>query len=68
MEALLLQSNDALDEIAAVNNIMVVAAHMVDDGLRHLAEERPRKAQAFAIAHGAPHDEAQDVAPPFVAG
>ena len=67
LEPLLLQGQDAQDEIAAGRQVGVDRRHVVDDPLGDADEEGLREAQLPAEADGAADEAPQHVAPPIVA-
>ncbi len=65
---LFFQRHGAGDEVAAVHQLRVDAAHLGDDGFAHLGQEGARKADLAPVAESPANDQAQHIAGPGRAG
>ena len=65
-ESLLLAADDLHHGVAPGLELGIRVTELADQRVDQRVEERLGNAQAFPVAHGAPHDFAQDVAAPLV--
>jgi hypothetical protein len=67
-EALFLLLHGALHPRLRLHDLGIGVAHHLHHRLRHIPQEGLGEAEHAAMAHGSPHDPAQDIAAPFVGG